>query len=118
MPSRNQANSRESKRESNRSQNALFIVLVLLGGGTFVMRLRENWQKVGLDRKPEFRLDLNRADEAELKLLPGVGEHTAEKIAAKRTEVGRFSSIDDLQKVDGIGEKRTDQLRDSVQIRK
>ncbi|HET8970091.1 MAG TPA: helix-hairpin-helix domain-containing protein [Candidatus Nanopelagicales bacterium] len=52
---------------------------------------------------PGAPLDLNTADQPMLETLPGVGPVTAAAILAYRTEHGRFTTIDQLQEVDGIG---------------
>ena len=46
---------------------------------------------------------INRADVEELITLPDIGRVTAERIIAYREENGNFTSMDDLDKVDGIG---------------
>jgi len=56
-------------------------------------------------------LNINTADAAELQMLPGIGEATAQNIIAFREANGPFTSIDDLIKVKGIGEKRFDAVR-------
>lgn len=50
-------------------------------------------------------VNLNAATQAELEGLPGVGPVTAGKILQWREEHGRFTAVDDLLEVDGIGEK-------------
>src|SRR5699024_3611737 len=50
-------------------------------------------------------VDLNTATRAELEALPGVGPATAEAILAWRRDHGRFTRIEELQEVDGIGPK-------------
>lgn len=60
------------------------------------------------------RVDLNTATLAELDALPGVGPVTARRILDWRAAHGRFSSVDQLREVDGIGEARFAQLRDLV----
>jgi len=52
------------------------------------------------------QVDLNTADEAELQLLPGIGPGLAARIVADRQSNGPFNSIDDLERVTGIGPKR------------
>lgn len=46
---------------------------------------------------------INRADVEELMTLPDIGAVTAERIIAYREANGNFTSMDDLDKVDGIG---------------
>jgi competence protein ComEA len=50
-------------------------------------------------------VDLNAATPAELEELPGVGPVMAGKILAWRTENGRFSRVEELQEIDGVGPK-------------
>ena len=61
-------------------------------------------------------VSLNTADLAALDTLPGVGPVLAGRILAWRTEHGRFSSVDELGEVSGIGEKLLSQLRDLVTL--
>lgn len=50
-------------------------------------------------------VNLNTATQEELETLPGVGPATAQAILAWRREHGRFTRIEELQEVDGIGPK-------------
>lgn len=59
-------------------------------------------------------LDLNSADAAALDTLPGVGPVLAERIVAWREEHGRFSSVDELVEVSGIGPALLGDVRDLV----
>lgn len=61
-------------------------------------------------------VDLNTADAAALESLPGVGPVLAGRILAWRVEHGRFTSVDELGEVSGIGEKMLSQIRDRVRI--
>ena len=49
------------------------------------------------------KLDLNTADVAALDALPGVGPVTAASIVAWREKNGRFTSVEQLQEISGIG---------------
>ncbi|MGH3368537.1 MAG: helix-hairpin-helix domain-containing protein [Nocardioidaceae bacterium] len=61
-------------------------------------------------------LDLNTATSAQLEELPGVGPVLAQRIIDWRTEHGRFSSIDELQEVSGVGAKKFESLRSHVRV--
>jgi len=50
-------------------------------------------------------VDINTADVASLSSLNGVGEKKAEAIVMYRKANGCFTTVDDLQKVKGIGVK-------------
>jgi competence protein ComEA len=60
---------------------------------------------------PPGRVNLNTATESELDELPGVGPVMAASIVRWRSEHGKFTSIDQLSEVDGIGPSRLDKLR-------
>lgn len=63
-----------------------------------------------------FPIDINRADAEQLTALPGIGEVLANRIVAYREENGSFLSTQELQNVDGIGEKRLDAILDLITI--
>ncbi|GAY12094.1 comE operon protein 1, putative [Pseudonocardia sp. N23] len=60
------------------------------------------------------KVDLNSASVAQLDGLPGVGPVTAQRIVDWRTRNGRFSRVDQLREIDGIGERKYAQLRELV----
>ncbi|HPD61146.1 MAG TPA: helix-hairpin-helix domain-containing protein [Thermodesulfobacteriota bacterium] len=51
-------------------------------------------------------INLNTATADDLSSLPGIGPHIAEEVVSFRKTRGRFSTIEDLKTVKGIGEKR------------
>lgn len=61
-------------------------------------------------------IDLNSADAAALDSLPGVGPVTAQKILDWRAAHGRFSSVDELAEVPGIGPKLLEQITPLVRV--
>lgn len=65
---------------------------------------------------PGGKVDLNRATVEQLDTLPGVGPVTAQRILDWRTRNGRFSSVDQLREVEGIGERRFSQLKALVTV--
>jgi competence protein ComEA len=62
------------------------------------------------------QIDLNSATASQLDTLPGVGPVTAERIIAWRTEHRRFSRVEELQEVDGIGPKTYAQIARHVRV--
>ena len=62
-------------------------------------------------------VNLNTATQAQLEVLPGVGPKMAERILAYRAENGGFKSVDELDDVKGIGEKRMTTLKPLVKVR-
>ena len=61
-------------------------------------------------------LDLNTATREQLDALPRIGPALADRILAWREENGRFTSVDDLGSVPGIGDKMLAGLRDLVRV--
>ncbi|MEB3983401.1 ComEA family DNA-binding protein [Mycobacterium sp. 663a-19] len=61
-------------------------------------------------------VDLNTATVEQLDALPGVGPVTAAAIVAWRQANGKFTSVDQLADVDGIGPARLEKLRALVRV--
>jgi competence protein ComEA len=61
-------------------------------------------------------VDLNAATPEQLDSLPGVGPATAAAIVAHRQEIGRYTSVDELLDVRGIGPAKLDALRPLVTV--
>lgn len=62
------------------------------------------------------KININTADVQQLTLLPGIGETMAKRIIDYRTENGGFSTIEDLMKVSGIGEKKFEQMKPYIKV--
>ncbi|WP_229663257.1 ComEA family DNA-binding protein [Microbacterium album] len=61
-------------------------------------------------------IDLNSASAAELESLPRIGPALAQRILEWREQNGRFTSVDDLLAVSGIGERVLESLRPLVRV--
>lgn len=59
-------------------------------------------------------VNINTADEAALDTLPGVGASTASAIVKDREQSGPFTSVEDIMRVSGIGEKKFEKIRDLI----
>jgi competence protein ComEA len=72
--------------------------------------------EIGPAAKPG-KIDLNAASLSQLDGLPGVGEVTAQRIIDWRSQHGRFTAVEQLRQVDGIGDGRFAHLKDLVTVR-
>lgn len=63
-------------------------------------------EQPALELLPGEKLNINTATAEELMMLPGIGQTLSQAIVAYREENGVFSSVEDIMKVDGIGEGR------------
>ena len=61
-------------------------------------------------------INLNTATAADLQKLNGIGEKKAEQIIAYRQEKGSFNSINELKEVSGIGDKTFAAIKDQLTI--
>ncbi|WP_309069831.1 ComEA family DNA-binding protein, partial [Microbacterium sp.] len=61
-------------------------------------------------------LDLNSADAAALEELPRIGPAIAQRIIEWRDANGRFTAVEDLLAVPGIGDKMLEALRPLVRV--
>ena len=61
-------------------------------------------------------VNINTATQTELETLPGIGPSTALKIINYRKENGKFSSIEDLKNVNGIGDNKFEALKKYITV--
>jgi competence protein ComEA len=59
-------------------------------------------------------IDVNTADAELLAELPGIGPSRAEAIIEERETNGAFDSVEDLERVSGIGPATVDRMQDQV----
>ena len=62
-------------------------------------------------------VNINTANVEELQKLPGIGEGTAQKIIAYRKEQGKFTNIEDIQNVSGIGTSKFDKIKNNICVK-
>ena len=65
---------------------------------------------------PETKVNINTASCEILQTLDGIGEKKARAIIDYRTEHGLFRSVDELAKVEGIGLKTLENIRDDITV--
>jgi len=60
--------------------------------------------------------ELNSASKAELMKINGIGEKKADAIIKERKK-GKFKSFEDLQRVEGVGEKTAKNVKNDVKVK-
>jgi len=63
------------------------------------------------------KININLASAQELDQLPGIGPTLAQRIVEYRTRNGPFARIEDLNEVNGIGDKKYGDLKDLITVR-
>lgn len=66
--------------------------------------------------EPSYPLDINTATAQDLTFLPGIGEVIAQRIVDYREANGDFTELTELLNVEGIGEKRLEQMLPYITI--
>lgn len=62
------------------------------------------------------KVNINTADAAQLQKLNGIGEKKAQQIISYRQKNGQFKAVDELKQVSGIGDKTFAGLKDQLEI--
>lgn len=68
------------------------------------------------DGADDRKININRADAAQLATLSGIGESRARDIIAYREANGAFQSIEDIMKVSGIKEATFNKIKDAIAV--
>jgi competence ComEA-like helix-hairpin-helix protein len=89
-------------------------ISVSAGGGVLKIAELSVVKKLALG----LPIDLNRATEEDLLLVPGIGEKMAARIVQLRQSRGRFEGLADLVSVPGIKEKKLRQIEKYLTVGK
>ena len=63
-----------------------------------------------------FPVNINTADVDTLTALPGIGQVLAERIVTYRRQNGSFRAVEEIMKVEGIGEKKAEAILDLITV--
>ena len=66
--------------------------------------------------KKSGKININLADINELQMIDGIGQSTANKIIQYRSQNGKFSSIEELKNISGIGDKKFELIKDEITV--
>ena len=69
------------------------------------------------NKKETTKVNINTANQSELESLPGIGASTAIKIIEYRKENGKFSKIEDIKGVKGIGNAKYEKIKNLIYIK-
>jgi len=64
--------------------------------------------------KIEGKININTATAEQIDMLPGLSKKKAQAVVDYRTANGKFKTLDDLAKVQGIKQKTIDRIKDYV----
>ncbi|MFH1767604.1 MAG: ComEA family DNA-binding protein [Candidatus Omnitrophota bacterium] len=96
-------------------KRALIFLCLLLSAGGLLRFSGIKAKRLSVYQEEEtLPLNINKASLEELKKLPLVGEKTAERIVSYRREKGLFTSLEDLKKVNGIGDKKLSVIKEHI----
>ena len=73
----------------------------------------------GSNKESAFKIsvvNINTATQTELETLPGIGPSLALKILNYRKENGKFSSIEDIKNVSGIGDAKFENIKNYIRV--
>lgn len=73
-------------------------------------------EKLTTQARTQMGININRATESELTTLHGIGSSKAQAIILYREMFGDFQTVDELEKVKGIGPKTIEKNRSRLRV--
>ena len=70
-----------------------------------------------VERGKKQKVNINEAKQEDFEQLPGIGPSIAKKIIEYREQNGKFTSIDELQEVKGIGEAKFENIKEYIMVK-
>jgi len=94
------------------TKSFLLIVVLLFSLNTSLPAQTSDQKETG-----KSLVNINTAGQSDLERLPGIGPSLAKKILEFRTKNGNFKTTNDLMAVQGIGEKKFEQLKNLITVK-
>ena len=69
------------------------------------------------EKTENLMININTASETELQKLPGIGSSIASRIVTYRKENGKFSTIEEIQNVSGIGTSKFNNIKNYICVK-
>jgi competence protein ComEA len=69
------------------------------------------------EEKTSSKININKATSEELQTITGIGPSLASKIIEYRENNGKFSSIEELKNVSGIGDKKYESIKEYIVVK-
>ena len=95
----------------------LMLTAMFFTGMNAAAQAQQSLQPISAVQSQSKKLNINTASVTELKSLPGIGTAKADAIVNYRKQHGEFSSIHELSKVKGIGDKMVAKLSAEIDVR-
>jgi len=94
-----------------------FVMIVFILGACVQLLFKRDIAPVRWAKSArEFKININTARADQLQMLPGIGAKLSQRILDYRQEKGGFKSLEDLENVDGLTEKRFEHIKDLIEI--
>ena len=104
--------------------NEVNLAYILLDGQKiYIPNKNDKQEKIIVENTEEInntnikKININTATIEELQKLPGVGESMAKKIIAYRIQNGKFTKIEDIKNVNGIGEAKFNNIKEFIIVK-
>ena len=105
--------------EKNEKFIVIFLVFTLLLGLGVAAYKRSNPSPIMEIKNfsvEKEKININEAEVPDFMKLAGVGRALAGRIVDYRTNQGRFSSIEDMKKVKGVGDKLFEKIKNDISV--
>jgi competence ComEA-like helix-hairpin-helix protein len=95
----------------------VIIMIVFIMGAAVQLTLRRDIAPVRWAKQARhFMININTARDDQLQMLPGIGAALAQRIVNYRKDNGSFKTLEDLEDVDGLTDKRFGRIKELIEL--